>query len=72
MDRVELLHEYVNFRASGLQLDHECHNPSCRRPSHLTPRTQSENIRAGRERDYQRSLARGPGEHFESDEVPEF
>lgn len=57
MQRDELFLAYLEFRASGLQLDHLCNEPACRRPSHLNPCTQSENIRAGRERDYQRSIS---------------
>ena len=67
MQRDELYLAYLEFRASGLQLDHLCSEPACRRPSHLNPCTQSENIMAGRERDYQRALARGPVDHYEDD-----
>lgn len=34
---------YQEFRASGLELGHECHEPRCRRPDHLTPMTHVEN-----------------------------
>ena len=50
MQRDELYLAYCEFRASGLQLDHRCSEPACRRPSHLNPCTQSENIQAGKER----------------------
>lgn len=56
--REELFLAYAEFRASGMQLDHLCDEPACRRPSHLNPCTQSENIMAGKERQYQRDLAR--------------
>lgn len=58
MEREELFLAYSEFRASGLQLDHRCDEPACRRPSHLNPCTQSENIAAGKERQFQRDLAR--------------
>ena len=64
MERDELFLAYLEFRASGLQLDHLCDEPACRRPSHLNPCTQSENIRAGKERAYQRNLTRAV-EHYE-------
>lgn len=67
MERDDLFLAYVEMRASGLQLDHRCENPACRRPSHLILCTQSENIMAGRERSHQRSQARGPVEHYEDD-----
>lgn len=41
---------YVEFRCSGLVIDHECEQVACRRPLHLFPCTQSENIRRGRAR----------------------
>lgn len=41
---VELWWAYVEFRASGLELDHTCVNPRCRRPGHLEPVTHSENM----------------------------
>jgi len=72
LERDALYLAYLEFRSSGLQLDHLCHEPACRRPSHLNPCTQSENIRAGRERDYQRSLTSDPVEYYESDEILEF
>lgn len=34
---------YLEFRASGLELDHECVTPCCIRPCHLTPKTGLEN-----------------------------
>ena len=40
----DLFLAYWEFRCSGLQLDHECNTPACRRPGHLEPVTQSENI----------------------------
>jgi hypothetical protein len=72
MERDDLYLAYLEFRASGLQLDHLCNEPSCRRPSHLNPCTQSENIRAGLERDYQRCLTRAPVEHYEEEEILPF
>lgn len=39
----ELWLYYAEFRASGLELGHECHEPACRRPSHLSPMTHVEN-----------------------------
>ncbi len=65
---------YCEFRASGLQLDHECSNPGCRNPDHVKPCTQSENIMAGRDRAAARALARDleaktrPMDEFEEDE----
>jgi hypothetical protein len=72
MERDDLYLAYIEFRSSGLQLDHVCHEPSCRRPSHLIPCTQSENIRNGKERDYQRSLARPSVDFYEPEEELEF
>lgn len=72
MSRDDLFLAYCELRASGLVIDHICENPGCRRPSHLQPLTQSENIAAGKERQYQRDLARGPIVHYESDEALEF
>lgn len=68
MGRDELYLAYVEFRASGLQIEHRCETPGCRRPSHLEPMTQSENIRASKERSYQRNLTRPPIEYEEEDE----
>jgi hypothetical protein len=39
----ELFLAYHEFRCSGLQLDHTCVAPACRRPDHLEPVTASEN-----------------------------
>lgn len=61
---------YCEFRASGLQLDHECENPGCRNPDHVRPRTQSENIMAGRDRAAARREARGRIDYEEHEEVP--
>lgn len=41
---------YLEFRASGLELDHECEETACRKPAHLVPKTHQENIIAGWER----------------------
>ena len=73
MERDDLFLAYSEWRASGLQLDHLCDNPACRRPSHLNPCTQQENIAAGKERQYLRDLARAESapieiEHYEEDE----
>jgi len=38
----ELYLAYLEFRCSGLELDHECNEPACRNPGHLTPRTPTE------------------------------
>lgn len=67
MGRDELFLAYLEFRESGLQIDHLCDEPACRRPSHLNPCTQSENILAGRARQYARDLAAGPVVHYEHD-----
>lgn len=77
MQRDELYLAYTEFRASGLQIDHRCDEPACRRPSHLNPCTQAENIAAGKERQYQRDLARAmsnqtPVEYYEDEEVLPF
>lgn len=74
MQRDELFLAYAEFRASGLQLDHLCDEPACRRPSHLNPCTQSENIMAGKDRQYLRDLARdlaNPRPMDEHDDEPE-
>jgi hypothetical protein len=68
MGRDELFLAYHEFRASGLQIDHRCENPACRRPSHLQAVTQRENIAATKERRYQRQLARG--DDFEAEHDP--
>lgn len=70
LQRDELFLAYTEWRASGLQLDHACEEPACRRPSHLNPCTQKENIAAGKERQYQRDLARGPIVHYEEEPAP--
>lgn len=44
---------YQEFRASGLELDHTCNEPECRRPTHLEPVTHVENCA-------RRSLRRAP------------
>lgn len=67
MSRDDLFLAYCEVRASGYQFDHQCEEPACRRPSHLILCTQSENIMAGRERAYQRELARGPIDNYEHD-----
>lgn len=50
----ELYLAYLEFRCSGLELDHTCEEPGCRRPSHLDPVTHSVNM----QRVHQRKLAR--------------
>jgi hypothetical protein len=50
---------YCEFRASGLVLDHLCEQPACRRPSHLEPVTQKENMQRMRDRRAARLAARG-------------
>lgn len=49
-DLVDLWWAYVEFRASGLELDHTCVNPRCRRPDHLEPVTHQENVQRSFER----------------------
>ena len=39
----ELYLAYLEFRCSGLEIDHECNNPACRYPGHLQPLTRIEN-----------------------------
>ena len=46
----ELWDAYQECRASGLELDHTCTNPRCRRPSHLEPVTHSENVQRAHDR----------------------
>lgn len=46
----ELYLAYVEFRASGLELDHTCVEPSCRNPAHLEPVTHTENMQRMRDR----------------------
>lgn len=46
----ELYLYYIEFRASGLEIGHECHEPACRRPQHLTPMTHVENCAQRSER----------------------
>ena len=53
---------YLEFRCSGLVLDHTCNQRECRRPKHLDPCTQAVNIQRMRER-------RSPTCHYEPDEV---
>lgn len=50
VDLDELYLAYLEFRCSGLVIDHECERVACRRPKHLFPCTQRENIMRGRER----------------------
>lgn len=40
--RDEIWWAYWEFRCSGLEIDHKCNNPPCRRPDHLQPGTRSE------------------------------
>lgn len=56
----ELFLYYREVRESGLQLDHECENPGCRNPDHVHPRTQTENIQAGKDRALARYEKRAP------------
>lgn len=67
MERDDLYLAYLELRASGLQVEHRCESTGCRRPGHLELLTQSENIRASKERSYQRSLTRAPVENYEPD-----
>ena len=41
----DLFLAYCEFRASGLELNHTCHNTGCRNPAHLQPMTHAENCR---------------------------
>jgi hypothetical protein len=73
LSRDDLWLAYCEVRASGKQFDHRCESPDCIRPSHLAALvTQSENIMAGKERQYQRDLARGPAVHYEPEEALPF
>lgn len=58
----ELYLLYQEFRASGLEIGHECHNPECRRPAHLTPMTHVENIAQRDARRSSRGAAADPDE----------
>lgn len=62
---------YLEFRASGLELDHTCVEPSCRRPAHLEPVTHAENMQRMRDRWAAYRLAAGiaPAYAPEPDEV---
>lgn len=47
---VELYAAYLEFRESGLEIDHRCNNPPCRFPGHLQPVTRAENEKLKHER----------------------
>lgn len=69
----ELYLYYCEVRASGLQLDHECENPGCRNPDHVSPRTQTENIQAGKDRALARYEKRAPTmQDYDEEEVLDF
>lgn len=67
----ELYLAYLEFRCSGLELDHTCDEPACRRPDHLEPKTHSQNIRDGNARWAQKRAATlgAPIAHTEHDEA---
>lgn len=67
-DMDDLYLAYLEFRASGLELDHTCDEPSCRCPSHLEPKTHRENMMDGRDRWAARRAAMPPVD----DSEPEF
>ncbi len=46
----ELYLAYLEFRESGLEIDHECNQPACRFPGHLEPVTRIENEKRKHER----------------------
>lgn len=46
----EIYMAYLEFRCSGLELDHTCVEPACRNPAHLEPVTPSENVQRARAR----------------------
>ena len=46
----ELYLWYVEFRCSGLELDHTCDNPVCVYVDHLEPKTHKQNMADGRAR----------------------
>jgi len=46
----ELYAAYLEFRESGLEIDHRCNHPPCRFPGHLKPVTRAENERLKHER----------------------
>lgn len=50
---------YLEFRASGLELDHTCVEPACRNPDHLEPVTHSVNAQRANDRRHAARLARG-------------
>lgn len=68
MDEIYLA--YQEFRASGLELDHECDEPACRNPGHLKAKTHSQNVMDGRERHRARRDATlgAPVVNYEHDE----
>lgn len=50
---------YLEFRCSGLELDHLCVVPACRNPAHLEPVTHSENVQRANDRRAAWRLAAG-------------
>jgi hypothetical protein len=56
----ELYLAYCELRASGLQLDHECVETSCRNPDHLEAVTQAVNIQRRHARRSPRQAAPEP------------
>src|ERR1051325_1226624 len=52
----------LEFRHSAVEIGHECHQPECRRPSHLKPMTPRENIAQRDARRSARSAAPEPHE----------
>lgn len=57
---------YQEFRCSGLELDHTCNQPACRRPSHLEPATREEQ----EQRKRARMALRAASEVDEEDDTP--
>ena len=68
----ELWLAYWEFRCSGLEIDHTCERPACRRPGHLDPVTRTENEQRKRDRRAARAAMRSQCEQPEDEPAVEF
>lgn len=50
---------YLEFRCSGLELDHTCVEPACRNPAHLDAVTHQVNVQRANDRRHAARLVRG-------------